>query len=227
MGGHMERLLLGVMAIAILVTGCSLQDFAIVDPSASCDEIIRSSLLTIPFEELAQDREKTEQWISTEYPTAMIEFQPVGGQRGIGFFLWSEGEKGFELALAQPYRYMSQNARRYPTLGHILGCYGDPKYYSLGDIRGGPEARSAVRLDLWYPDRGLYFNSVSDGVLTLSTVRHYDRNSPIVGIIKVMPEGTVEEMMQKGGINIESYLDLEQARLREWPGNFTELVLEE
>ena len=142
----------------------------------------------------------------------------------VGRFIWSEGKKDFALYLIEEIRYIHQVSQEYPLLGDILRCYGDPEYFTLEEAPMGIEARGiGVRLELWYPDRGLKFQGETWGS---NEIRRYNAESPIIGLIMVRPPDTIEEMIRNGQEGADEYVKERMALLQEWPDEFTELVLE-
>ena len=221
----MIRYLLAMLLISLSATGCVPQEPVVtLDPSTQCEQIIHPVLLSVPFEGLAQGQEKAESWIITQFPTATVEFEPseLSGGDDIGWFYWSENEKHFVLSLMQSYRLIEQSSEQYPTLGQILRCFGEPEYFSLTRTPIGGEA-IGVRLELWYPDRGIRFRSETWG---LTEIRRYDAESVMRGDVVIMPAGTAEEMLRNWGAGSEEYVQEQLALLQKWPDNFTELVLE-
>lgn len=222
----MTQYLFVVMFIVFSVTGCAAQQGPIVtiDPAAPCEEIVPSSLLTVPFDDLAEGREQTEEWILTQFPTSTVNFEAIqtNGATKRERYSWWAGDKLVTLFLGDEALYARHIYKRFPTLGHVIRCFGKPTYYILASTYIGGEVPSGVLLELWYLDQGLYFDSVTWG---RSEIRRYDVNSPLVGQVKVMPAGTVEQMRQQGNISTEMYINKAQAVPKKWPDNFTALVL--
>lgn len=218
--------LLAIMVTFMFITGCvPIEPIVTLDRSTQCERIISPALLQVPFEELRQGQKQAESWIITQFPTATVEFElsELGGRDNIGWFYWSENEKHFVLSLMPSYRLIEQSSEQYPTLGHVLRCFGKPKYYSLTrtPIGGGP---IGVRLELWYPNHGIRFRSETWG---LTEIRRYDTESAIRGDVVIMPIGTVEDMLRNWGAGSEEYVQDQLALLRDWPDDVTEIVLEE
>lgn len=69
------RYLLVIIFVGSLLTGCMPpEQFVVLEPSAPCEEILHPALLNVPFDELAQGREQTEEWIITNFPTVTRAF---------------------------------------------------------------------------------------------------------------------------------------------------------
>lgn len=221
-----RRLLIGIF-LAVLIAGCYDQrPVVLLDPAAPCEEIVDPILLSVPFDEVAQGREQAEEWIVTQFPTATVNFEPsqTRGEDEIGRFAWLIDAEWVSLILQDGNRFILHLFERSPTLGQVIRCFGKPEYYNLGDATIGGEVPSAVLLRLWYPDRGLFFESETWGS---RAIREYDVNSPLIGQVRIMPPGTVEEMAKWGGIYAQRYITEEGALLRKWPEHFTKLGLQE
>ena len=213
------------IVVCLFTTNCVPQKPVVtLGPSAPCQEIIHPALLSVPFDELVQGRDDVEEWILAQFPTATVAFDPTrGGLGAIGQFSWSEGAKGFTLFLSESSRLIQQTSEQYPTLGHILRCYGDPAYYTLEEDVPVGGSVLGNRLELWYP--GFWFKFQSD-TWGPNKPSRYDVTSPIRGRIAIMPVGTIEEVISNWRSD-EAYIQVQLELLREWPDDFTELVVKE
>jgi hypothetical protein len=228
----MLRLLVVLIVAPIFISSCTADGLVTLPPDAPCEAILHSALLSVPFDEIAQGQEEANQWIVSEFPTATVEFTAwePSGDGNIGLFRWSQDDKAFELYLLSTNRYLTQLqlpnrfSSRYPTLRHILRCFGTPEYYILevGVPIGG--ATLGTILQLWYPDRGIRFMDVSQ---QYKPPVRYTADSPITAAITITPPGSMEEMLRNISPGAEQRIQQQLAVLKKWPENFTELVVKE
>jgi hypothetical protein len=146
-------------------------------------------------------------------------------QLGYDAYGWGYGETDFILSLERNGGHVRVYSNQDPTIGDLLRCYGDPEYYVLK--RGSPSHFfNWVFMTIYYPNHGLIFPDHDAGwraslrYCTTSVLRH----------ASIVPPGTPEEMLVdllEGYDDNPELLAEELADLKEWPDDFTEVVLDE
>jgi hypothetical protein len=187
------------------------------DSPLVCDDIVHPALLSVPFENFEEGQETVENWTITNFPTTTV------AHRDSAVYGWSSGEQDFILSLGPSSGSIVQTSKKQPTIGAILSCYGDPDFYTLEETALSAHAYG-VRFTMWYLERGLIFRTESYGT---NETRRFDAASLMGDRITVVPPGTAEEMIRNGVAQIDEYVNRWLGLLQEWPGDFTELVLEE